>query len=329
MIKKYLPEKIESYLRYFRAYYNYLSHFLYDLKRFSKHSIKRTYPEHKTQLTAKIISLYHVLEKGLTMPDTRLGFGKERIELLISLLKLYTQKYNGNESEHYKSSLKVLQSYVDLHKETDIDTEYISNFLIKERLDNSCTGGYYEMSKDFFLDKVQGNFEDIVNVRSSIRNFSNESVSIERIKEAIKLAQQSPSTCNRQAGRVYVINDKNTIKQALELQGGANGFNHKINKLLMVGFDIESYQGSGDRYSGYIDASLFAMSLLYALTYKGLGAVSLNWSKPKETDIKLRNLVNIKPSHNIIFFIGVGHLNDTTKVAVSTRYSLEEILVEL
>jgi hypothetical protein len=113
----------------------------------------------------------------------------------------------------------------------------------------------------------------------------------------------------------------------LTLQGGARGFQHKIDKLIILTFDIEAYQGEGDRISGYIDASLFGMTLLYALTQKGIGSISLNWSKSKEIDIQLRTLSNIKKSHNIVFFIGVGMIKDKTKVAASARLDIDEVIV--
>lgn len=329
MIKKYIPTRLERFLRYSRAFKAFYPSFYYDLDRFTKHSIKNTYPKNNTQLTAKIISLYHVIEKGLIMPDRRLGYGKDRIELLISLLKQYKKAYLCDTSVHYNSALIVLQTYIDIHKDSDIDVTYIKQFLKNESAVEKVKGGYFELDKKTFKEKGQGNFQDVIEVRKSIRNFSNEPVSIDTIYEAIKIAQNAPSTCNRQSARVYLFSDKDKIMEALKLQEGSRGFDHKIDKLLMIGYDIEAYQGSGDRYSGYIDASLFAMSLLYALTYKGLGTVSLNWSKSKEKDINLRKTINIKDSHNIIFFIGIGNLNDKTKIAVSARHNLEDILIEL
>ena len=71
------------------------------------------------------------------------------------------------------------------------------------------------------------------------------------------------------------------MKKVLELQSGSRGFADKIDKLLIISYDIKSYQGSGDRNTGYIDSSLFAMTLIYALTFMGIGTVPLNWSKSK------------------------------------------------
>ena len=141
---KFLPKKLDLFLRNLRALKQNFKSYLYDYKRFSKYSIQNTFPEDEIQLQSKIISLYHVLEKGLIMPKTRLGYGKDRIVLLIQLLKIYKTKFNSNSSVHYHSALKVLRSYVDIHSKTKIDTIYIQDFLNINSFTNSINGGYYD-----------------------------------------------------------------------------------------------------------------------------------------------------------------------------------------
>ena len=328
-IFRFLRNKIDSYLRYLRALKESFSSYLYDFKRFAKYSIKNTFPNDETQIQSKIITLYHVVEKGLIMPKTRLGFGRERILLLIQLLKFYKAKFDPTSSLHYESALKVLKAYVEFHSKTDVDTTYIEEFLRGNSYENKVKGGYFTLDLEIFRENSRGDFSKLSSIRHSVRDFSEEEVSLEVIKEAIKIAQLSPSTCNRQASRVYLIGEKEKISDVLELQSGARGFSDKINKLLMISYDIKSYQGSGDRNTGYIDASLFAMTLIYALTFTGLGTVSLNWSKTKKLDVRLRDIVNVQESHNVVFFIGVGHLKKETKIAVSTRYKTEDIFIHL
>lgn len=43
--------------------------------------------ECKESILAHIVMACHVLEKGLTMPDMRLGFGKDNIISLINYIK--------------------------------------------------------------------------------------------------------------------------------------------------------------------------------------------------------------------------------------------------
>ena len=79
----------------------------------------------------------------------------------------------------------------------------------------------------------------------------------------------------------------------------------------------------------WVDAGLFAMSLLYGLQYKGLGACILHWSVEKKRDIQLRDLTGIKPEQTIICLIAIGQLHDTFKVPNSQRRDLSEILIEI
>mgnify|MGYP006133418921 CR=1 FL=1 len=54
---KFLPKKLDLFLRNLRALKESFKSYLYDYLRFSKYSIKKTFPDDKTQLQSKIISL--------------------------------------------------------------------------------------------------------------------------------------------------------------------------------------------------------------------------------------------------------------------------------
>jgi nitroreductase len=329
IITRVLPAGVANNIRKQLSFIRALPHYLYDLRRYSRYSINKVIPlDSQTQLSAKIITLYHVIEKGLSMPSPRYGFGEDRIKLLMKLLLAYKQKkYSCNT--HFSSAVTVLENYVEFHKKSSIDVNYIEKFLSTIEFNSKVDGGAKKVSKNDVNVLSKGNFEDLVQARHSYRNFSDEKVDVDNIIDAIKIAQKSPSTCNRQSTRVYVIADRNKINQILQLQSGANGFMDKIDKLIMLTFDIESYQGEGDRSSGYIDTSLFGMTLIYALLYKGIGSISLNWSKPKNDDICLRKIMKIKESHNVVFFIGVGILKEESMVAVSSRFNVNEIVTKV
>jgi hypothetical protein len=58
-------------------------------KRFEKYSFKDTNCEDLSQFEACITKLYHSIEKGLSYPDYKPGFGRGNITALIDLLKRY------------------------------------------------------------------------------------------------------------------------------------------------------------------------------------------------------------------------------------------------
>ena len=97
MIKKILNPKLEFILRYIRSFIKFIPDYIYDLHRYSKYSINNNTPfDNEGQLIARITGLYHVIEKGLTMPKTNLGFGTKRIKELIRLLKVYEKTVYNN-----------------------------------------------------------------------------------------------------------------------------------------------------------------------------------------------------------------------------------------
>src|SRR5690606_10859956 len=95
IIKKVIPKTIASLIRNFILFSKLVPAYLYDLKRFYIHS-GTDGEATEIKLIEKIITKYHIIEKGLTMPNARLGFGKD---VVISLSKMCTQF-----SQHYSQS---------------------------------------------------------------------------------------------------------------------------------------------------------------------------------------------------------------------------------
>lgn len=77
-----------------------------------------------------------------------------------------------------------------------------------------------------------------------------------------------------------------------------------------------------ERYRGWVDGGMFAMSLVYGLHAEGPGAVMLNWSAPRAQDRALRKLTGIPDSALIITTIGFGNLPPELRVSVSQRKPL-------
>lgn len=56
--------------------------------------------------------------------------------------------------------------------------------------------------------------------RSSVRYFSDKPVTDEEIKEAAKIANETPSACNRQTCKIYAYRNPEQIKKILNNQLG-------------------------------------------------------------------------------------------------------------
>lgn len=140
--------------------------------------------------------------------------------------------------------------------------------------DFSTPAGYYAC--------INSNFKDFSASRHSIRDFAGE-IPVARIVDAIDIAKNAPSACNRQPSRVHVVVDKNLIAQCLSLQNGNRGFGNLVNKLLVITGDLSSVLGAQEFFDLNTNVGIFIMNLSYALHYNKVAHCILNWYVlPKE-----------------------------------------------
>ncbi len=331
MDKNIVANLMKSAVRYAWFLINLISSYVYDCSRYI-HFSATFYNKSIAAIEGKIIAHTHVIEKGLSHSSMKLGFGQDIVRNLIKLLKKYSAMNFDTSSKMYLSAVSVLNKYVELHNDknfclNDIDDiiDDIEEMGRKIPFFNSL-GGTIEISKDYLLSKAKMDFKQVALSRFSIRDFSDKDVDIKTIEEAVTIAQKSPSVCNRQATKVYVVSDHKRIADHLSYQNGNRGFGHKINKLLIVTSNLNYFEGTRERNQSFIDAGIFTMSLLYALHYLSIGAITLNWCVTKKQDQDYRKMSNINNCENIILMIGVGHIPDVVRVPKSERKELKEII---
>lgn len=312
----------------------------YDKKRIIRYCY--TFNNKADNLIAQIILRYHVVEKGLVMPDTKHGFGIEIIKDLVMMMEKYGLVYSACIDSQYLSAMQVLESYHDRHADSSKNDPELNRLLsmLECFLENvaqtkfdtcvneeSISGGCVKLTREEYINQIKGSWPSFSQSRYTIRDLLNKEVSMKDISDIIQWAGKSPSACNRQPWRVYVICAPRLIKDILELQGGARGFGQTINKLLIICGDISQYDGIVERNQVYVDCGIFVMSLLCGIHFKGLGGCALHWSVEPNKDKTIRKLIPaLSASNNIICLIGVGHLKDSFSVAYSQRRKLNEIL---
>jgi nitroreductase len=281
----------------------------------------------RIKLVGVIIAEYHVIEKGLTMPEPRLGFGKDNILSLLNHCMYYVNHYEMDAQVLH--AIAVLYEYRVFHlmHNFQLASEIIDklNQLESYAKDiKSSTQNLY--TKDEFFKDVQSEFLKFSNSRKSIRNYSQEEIPIEVITKAIDYSRNTPSACNRQSVRVYLFTDKAQIREILQIQGANRGFGHLADKLIIVTSELALYHGLHERNAGFIDGGMFAMNLLYMLHYQKIAACSLNCSFSIQKEIMLRKLCKIKKSEVFVLMIACGYAPESFKSAFSERYSLDNIL---
>jgi nitroreductase len=162
--------------------------------------------------------------------------------------------------------------------------------------------------------------------RHSVRQFDGRPVPHDVLQNAVRIAQQAPSVCNRQSARVFVSTDRSKMDDMLRLQNGNRGFGDRLGAVIVVASDMRAFTSMGERNQCWVDGGIFAMSLALALHSLHVGACMLNWSVEPGRDRALRRLLQLDDNYAIITMMGAGYPPDSLVVAASPRRRTESII---
>lgn len=299
--------------------------FRYDQGRFLKHS-PNSRATTKEGALAAIIMTYHVVEKGLTMPDMRLGFGREMILGLVESLNEFADKYGTSEPQ-FIEAVRVVAEYKKVHDDAGFEFDEVRSRVISALLSRVPVEPSHqiEMTRERYWAELDAPFEAFSASRHSVRNFAG-TVSLEQIRSAVALANNAPSACNRQYVRVHCVSDREKIRECLALQNGNRGFGHLADKLLILTADLRAVWGA-ERNDIFTNSGIYLMNLCYALHKNRVAHCMLNWSVVLEKDLELRRILEIPEFENVIVFIACGDVPEKFKLASSPRKSAEETLI--
>ena len=298
--------------------------FRYDQGRFLKHSSNSRSLTEEGALAA-IIMTYHVVEKGLTMPDMRLGFGREMILGLVASLNEFADKY-GTNAPQFIEAVRVIAEYKKIHDEAKFELDSERSRAISALLERVPVEPSHqiEMTRERYWAELESPFETFSASRHSVRHFSG-TISEEQIRNAVALANNAPSACNRQYVRVHCVSDLKKIRECLALQNGNRGFGHLADKLLILTVDLRAVWGA-ERNDIFTNAGIYLMNLCYALHKNKVAHCMLNWSVSPEKDRALRKLIDIEDAESVVVFIACGDVPEKFKLASSPRKSVEDVL---
>ena len=173
----------------------------------------------------------------------------------------------------------------------------------------------------------KANYKELVETRHSIRHFSDKPVELERVENAVKLAQYTPSACNRQGWKTYIVNDKAVLREVLKNQNGNRGFGQEFDKLLVVVGDLRCFNRDREVFQVYIDGGMYAMRVLDSLYYERIASVPLSASLTKEQEENVRKLLKLDPAEVLIMFIGIGNYPDECQTTRSERKPAEYTVI--
>lgn len=292
----------------------------------------KVYNDSRVEKVKRNLTLaYHIVEKGLTMPEPRPGFGKAVVlDLGKTIFEYDGMRLPQNELE-FKQSVSVLKEYNTFHSEVGfkLDDEVQETLNKVENAFKDIEGDkQIHISKDEYFSGINQPFDQFCKSRYSVRNYTTELVPLELLYECIDLAQKSPSFCNRQPSRVHVVKSAEKKEQILAIQNGNRGFGHLAETLLVVTSIISTTKDIHERNENHLNGGMFSMTLLNALHFKKIGACSLNWSVSEDREIKMRKLLNLAANEIPLLVISCGFVPDELAIASSPRKLAKEITID-
>lgn len=281
----------------------------------------------KDHLKYYLTKHYHMIEKGLALPEPRLGFGQPNIAKVVSKAIRYETLFGADQLT--ESIRKTLVEYLDFNRQKAFklpDEFYraVNDFI--QQGQTGTQGGLKHITKRCVDSLTLQDFKEFTESRVSVRNFSEESVPVDVLYSVVDIAKSAPSVCNRQGWKVHCYNDRHQIKELLAYQNGNRGFTDVIDKLLIVTADTKAFTAF-ESNQVYIDGGLFSMNLLLSIHAAGLGACCLNTCFPYVREIEVKKVASIPSSERIIMMIAVGSLKENFSVAFSPRNPTNEIFV--
>lgn len=280
----------------------------------------------KNKLYYEIILLAHTVEKGLSITNPRLKFGKLKIEKLLGVLNKYDDEWDTFPVE---KSYGCLVEYVELHKNKNIDLgilgDEINKFILTcESRQLSLRGGTKMI---FNNDTSSLSYENALNARYSSRRYKHLKVEDDLIERIVNIALRTPSQCNRQTTHIHYFSDKEVINKLLLLQGGAEGFREDVYNLFVISSDMSAWSGYKARSQTYVDASLLSMQVLNACQSLNLVTCPLNLAVSNLKELKICKTGNIPTNERLIMMISFGYSDGKDMlVARSERVTKERLL---
>lgn len=315
---KQLAIKIRQFLKIHKSF---LADIIYYYKLIIKYNASINTDNDVEKMQYTLLRENHTIEKGLSLRNPRKGFGQQKILNLLDRLNLYLCKYGEKDKNFLYYPLGTIKHYISYTKSNGVEIPAIEE-KYKSLVDKSGLidikeqGGIVQITQNDILKQCNTNFKSLLMSRHSIRYFSKEDVAKDAIDQALKLAQRTPSACNRQGWHTHVFQGEKSIN-LIKWQGGCHGFEDEIRTSILVTANLKAFLYY-EIHQSYVDGGLYAMNLINALHSLGLGTIPLSCGFT-HSKLKELNHFNIPENEVPIVIIGIGNLLDKFNVAISKR----------
>jgi nitroreductase len=162
--------------------------------------------------------------------------------------------------------------------------------------------------------------------RTSTRWFEQREVPREEIDEALEVAIQSPSACNRQSYEFRLYDDPELIDEISSLAIGASRYKDNIPCLAVIVGKQRAYFNDRDKHVIYIDASLSAMAFQFALETQGLASCCINWPAIPRNEKQMEELLNLDCDESVVMLMAIGYPDPDGMIPYSEKKEVGSVV---
>lgn len=322
--------------RLFATLYSILGLLTFNREQYAVLKARRNYYRNYNKDRSSSVELrrnIHRLEKGMIMRPRRSIFAKDYIGETVEYYERASNRYNNNKSIMDETELQWAHDVLDRYFSIVDTSDKIIN--VAYRRYQETLSGYACKNKEIKAphphkegQKSDISYDEMLKLalqRRSVRWFKKNKVPRMLIDQALMVSRQSPSACNRLPYRFRVFDDPKLVKKIANLPFGAAGYAHQIPTIIVVTGELDYYFSPRDRHIIYIDASLAAMSFMFALETLGLSSSVINWPDFEPLEIKMQKTLGLDVSERVIMLIAVGFADPDGGVPYSQKKDLESI----
>lgn len=301
-----LPRSVLDLLKFLRSRWSVHKEFRTDRRRYVRHAAPGDYATPRLgmrNVEAQLIKDYHRIEKGLALREPKRPFGDAVLARLDSLLPRAAREDGDAVYISYAESARTALRSWNVSGSIDEEVSPRNDF-VREHVDY---GSFFKS-------------------RRSVRDFSDRPVAASCLQEAVALATNSPSVCNRQGWNVRFVRGEDAVR-ALAYQNGNAGFGHQVPVLAIVTTDLRLFGAATERNQAWIEGGIFSMSFVWALHSMGLDSCMLNMSVSNRRADELRSEFEIPDHELVVMMIAIGYGREGGRRARSPRRPTEDVII--
>ncbi|MEW6983280.1 nitroreductase family protein [Colwelliaceae bacterium 6471] len=271
----------------------------------------------------------HRLEKGLIMKPRKAVFAQGYITETVNCFSACLHR-GGIDEQELKWAQDVLTQYFVIVENTDIISNAKYSFNALPVVDEKGISAIPYTFDERIQANVQANdLHDLFKQRRSVRWFKKQHVDKATIAQAVEMAAQAPSACNRQPFQFYTFTDPEKASKIASIPMGTKGFAQNVPALIVVVGDLSAYPKERDRHVIYIDGGLVAMQLMLAFETLGLSTCPINWPDMEVYERKMDQALNLEKHQRPIMLMAIGYGDDSGGIPFSQKKSTKQLIKDM